>query len=219
MGVLSRLSNIVTANLHSLLDRAENLEAMLDLAIRDMDAGLARARRATAAAIAGERLLRREADRHRALAVQWRDRAREALAVGDEAQARQALEPWQEHDVLASRLDAEHAEADQASAAARHVLRSLESRLAEARRRRQMLVVRYRTAEVRIEVQRRLAGADAGRFLEFEERLRRRAEECVAEAELCEFGRAPIVDGDRQRAIDREFETLSRETAAASEIS
>jgi phage shock protein A len=208
MGVLSRLSNIVTANLHGLLDRAENLEAMLDLAIRDMEAGLARARRATAAAIAGERLLRREADRHRALAIQWRDRAREALAAGDEARARQALEPWQEHDVLASRLDAEHADADQASTAARGVLLGLESRLSEARRRRQTLVVRYRTAEVRMEVQRRLAGADATRFLELEDRLRRRTEECVAEAELCEASPIRRVDVDRQGAIDREFETL-----------
>jgi phage shock protein A len=218
MGVLSRLSNLVTANMHALLDRAENLEVLLDQAVRDMEAGLARARQAAAVAIAAERRLRREADRNRDLAKEWRDRAREALTTGDETLARQALDRWHLHDVSASGLDAEHVEAAQASQEARSALHGLETRLSEARRRERMLLVRHRTAQVRLTVQRQLdAGAAHGRLLGLEERLGRRTDEWIAEAELCALGRieAEFLDRDRQQAIDRELETLRREGNAA----
>jgi phage shock protein A len=223
MGVLSRLSNLVTANLHALLDRAENLEVLLDQAVRDLEAGLSRARQATAVAIAAERRLQREADRHRSLATEWRDRAREALAAGNETLARQALDRWHEHDVTSTDLDAEHAEAAQACESARSALRGLESRLSEARRRERLLLVRHRTAQVRLTVQRQLDAGDAdavhGRLLGLEERLGRRTDEWIAEAELCDVGRieTEFLDRDRQQAIDRELEALSRERTATSE--
>ena len=42
MGIFSRVSDIITANLNSLLDRAENPEAMLAQVIREMADGRCR---------------------------------------------------------------------------------------------------------------------------------------------------------------------------------
>ena len=78
MSVFSRVSDIVVANIHALLDRADS-EALLAQVIREMEAGLAEARRSAAVAVAAERRLVRERDQHRAAADHWKGRAKEAL--------------------------------------------------------------------------------------------------------------------------------------------
>src|SRR5258708_27862742 len=101
MGVFSRISDLLTANLNALLDRAENLEVMLEQMIREMEESHARARRYAAAAIAAESRLRRDRDDNRGQAEQWKARAREALAAGREELARRALARQQRHAGLA----------------------------------------------------------------------------------------------------------------------
>src|SRR5947209_9473243 len=106
MSVFSRVSDIVVANIHALLDRADS-EALLAQVIREMEAGLAEARRAAAVAVAAERRLGRERDRHRAAADHWKGRAKEALAAGRVDLARRALAERIEHDTVAADLDAQ----------------------------------------------------------------------------------------------------------------
>src|SRR5205809_896292 len=55
MSIFSRLSDIVASNLNALLDRVENPEALLVQVIREMEEGLAAARRYAALAIAAAR--------------------------------------------------------------------------------------------------------------------------------------------------------------------
>ena len=125
MGVISRVSDIVAANLNALLDRAEDPEAMLAQVIRDMEAGLARARRSAAVAVADERRLGRERDEHRLEAEHWKSRAKEALAAGREDLARRALARKLEHDGMTRDLEEQHAEASlTGESAARHCKRS-----------------------------------------------------------------------------------------------
>src|SRR3954464_5807968 len=91
MGIFSRVSDIITANLNALLDRAEDPEAMLAQVIREMEDRLARARRFAAVAIAAEWRLRREWEEHRGQVEYWTGRAQEALAAGREDLARRAV--------------------------------------------------------------------------------------------------------------------------------
>jgi phage shock protein A len=219
MGIFSRMSDIITANLNALLDRAEDPEAMLAQVIREMEDSLARARRCAAAAIAAECWLRRERDDHRVRAEHWTGRAREALAAGREDLARRALARRQEHDALARSLEEQHTEAVQTGHHARTALRALEARLAEATRKRLTLLARHRTAQVRVEVHRHLGGgranfgASQARFDRLEDSLSRCADELAAEADLHDLAglEAEFADLERQRAIDRELEALKRE--------
>ena len=129
MSIFSRVSDILTANLNALLDRAEDPEALLAQVIRAMEGSLARARRSAAVAIAAERRLRGERDDNRARADRWKGRAREALAAGREDLARRALARKQEHDALARSLEEQRAGAVQTGASARTALQALEARL------------------------------------------------------------------------------------------
>jgi phage shock protein A len=221
MGIVSRVSDIITANLNALLDRAEDPEALLAQVVREMEDGLARALRCAAVAIAAERRLRRERDDHRARADHWKGRAGEALAAGREDLARRALARKHEHDALARGLEEEHAEAGQTERSARTALHALEARLAEALRRQRALLARHRAALVRVEVRRQFGdgradfGASLARFDRLEDQLERRADELAAEADLHDPTglEAEFTDLERQRAIDRELEALKCERA------
>jgi phage shock protein A len=219
MGIFSRVSDIITANLNVLLDRAEDPEAMLAQVICEMEDGLARARRYAAVAIAAERRLRRERDDNRVRADHWKGRARDALVAGREELARRALARKQEHDALTRSLEEQHAEAVRTGESARTALQALEARLAEARRKQRTLVARHRVAQVRAEVHRQLGagradfGASLARFDRLEDTLSRCADELDAEADLHDLAglEADFTDLERQRAIDRELEALKGE--------
>jgi phage shock protein A len=219
MGIFSRVSDILTANLNALLDRAEDPAGMLAHVIRTMEDSLARARRSAAAAIAAERRLRREQDDNRDQAEHWKARAREALAAGREDLARRALARKQEHDALARSLAEQHAEAVQTGQAARTALQALEARLAEARNKQRTLLARHRAAQVRVETYRQLGtgrtdfGVSLARLDRLEDRLSRCADELDAEADLLDLTglEADFTDLERQRIVDRELEALKRE--------
>jgi len=221
MGIFTRVSDIITANLNSLLDRAENPEAMLAQVIREMSDGLTRARRYAAVAIAAERRLRRERDDNRLQTEHWKARAGDALAANREDLARRALAHKQEHDALATCLEQQLAEAAQTAESARTALRALEARLAEAQQKQRMLLARHRMAQVRVEVHRQLGAGHSGRatsqaqFDRWEDRLGRCTDELAAEADLHDAAglEAEFADLDRQRAIERELEALKRERA------
>ncbi len=216
MGIFTRVSDIITANLNALLDRAENPEAMLAQIIREMADGLSRARPYAAVAIAAERRLRRDRDDNRLQAEHWKGRAAEALASGREDLARRAIERKQEHDAIARTLDEQYTDAAQTAESARTALRALEARLAEARQKQRTLIARHRTAEVRVEVHRHLGAGRAGfatsqtRFDRWEDRLTRATDELAAEADLQDTAalEAEFAALDRQLAIERELESL-----------
>src|SRR4051812_32432147 len=139
MGVFSRLSDLVVANVYALLDLAEDPERMLSQVIREMEAGLAVARRHAAVAIAAERRLARELEQHRAAAEHWQGKAGEALTAGREALARQALARKLEHEDLVRGLAVQQAAVTQTGERLRSALRALDNRLADARRRQALL--------------------------------------------------------------------------------
>ena len=219
MSLFSRISDILSANLNALLDRAENPEVMLNQLIREMEDCLVRARRYAAVAIAAEIRLRRDRDDNHALGEQWKSRAREALVAGREELARQALARKQEHEALARGLEHEHSEALRVGQSARTTLEALGARLTEARRKQQVLIARHRIAQVRVEVYRYLGAgqsnfvASQARFDRLADRISERVDELAAEAELHDRTglEADFTDLERQRAIARELEALKHD--------
>jgi phage shock protein A len=221
MGIFSRMSDIITANLNALLDRAENPESMLAQVIREMEESVTRARRSAAVAIAAQRRLEREARHHHQQSEHWKERAREALVAGREELARRALARKHEHESLARGLDAQDADTARTSDAARTTLRALEARLAEARRKERTLLARRRTAQVRVEVQHHLRGGGADfaasqdRFDRLADRMLRGADELIAEAELDDGLDVELAEMEKERAVEQELAKLKHEAAGS----
>jgi len=189
MGVFKRLSDIISANIHHLLDRCEDPEKMCKQVVRELEVNLAQVRQAVVKAMAGERQLRHGLDQNRDIAAEWSQRAEQALGEGDEELARRALRQKVEHQRAAEHLQGEWEQAAAGAEELRSHLVILEQKLREARRYRDLLIARQRAAEAK----RRVAHSQV-ELTSFEERfgqLGRMAEvvqrlelEVAAEADL-----------------------------------
>ena len=73
--ILGRVTNLLRANIHAMLDEAEDPETMLNQLVRDFEASIADARKATGETIAGVRLQEAAQADDQAAITQWQDRA------------------------------------------------------------------------------------------------------------------------------------------------
>lgn len=91
MGIFDRMGKVISSNMNSLLDKAEDDAKLLELNLEEMAAQLKRGRQDVVAAVAAEKQLRKKADDLEAEVATWEKRAELALKSGDEALAREAL--------------------------------------------------------------------------------------------------------------------------------
>lgn len=145
--LFKRISDVLTANLNDLVDRVEDPERMIKQLIREMEENISSAREGVIDAMASEKQLAKELENQRRLATECQERARRALAGGNEALAREALLRKKEHDGLVESLQASWESARRTSERLKAQLKALESKLEEARLKKGSLVARQRAAQ------------------------------------------------------------------------
>ncbi|RYZ58175.1 MAG: PspA/IM30 family protein, partial [Proteobacteria bacterium] len=91
MGIFDRMGKVISSNMNSLLDKAEDDGKLLELNLEEMAAQLKRGRQDVVQAVAAEKQLRKKADDLEAEVATWEKRAELALKGGDEELAREAL--------------------------------------------------------------------------------------------------------------------------------
>ncbi len=212
MGIFSRLSDIINANLNALLDRAEDPEKMIRLMIQEMEDTLVEVRSDAARAIADQKDIRRRLERLERLEGEWRRKAELALAKGREDLARGALMEKAKVREMIEHLT--HESEQLAEALARHEddILKLEAKLREARAKKAALQARHKTAVNRLKVQRNLHDRrldDA--FARFEQ-VERRIDRLEGEAEALEMGR------EEGRTLEEEFRALEVEETIEQEL-
>ncbi len=90
--ILKRFSDIMSANINALLDKAEDPEKMVDQYIRDIEEDLGKVKAETAAVMAAETKAKRELDECTADVAKMQKYAEKALLAGNENDARAFLE-------------------------------------------------------------------------------------------------------------------------------
>lgn len=91
MGVFNRVKDIVTANINSLLDKAEDPSKMLRLMIQEMEDTIVDLKSSCAAQLAEKKTAQRQLDEAESKTSLWTDRATLALEKGREDLAKEAL--------------------------------------------------------------------------------------------------------------------------------
>ena len=91
MGIFDRMGKVISSNVNSLLDKAEDQKKLLELTIEEMDEQLKRAQQEVIAAVAADKQLKKKGEDLAADQERWDKRAELALKSGDEALAREAL--------------------------------------------------------------------------------------------------------------------------------
>lgn len=145
MSYFSRLTDIVTCNLTSLLKNAEDPAKEIEQIIAEMNEGLAGVHRSVKSATGNQEAIEGELREHREQISQWVEAAKQALAAGDEVEARNSLVRKQEIEDLMAGLEQQH---QAALATCKHLtttLHALEARLSEAKRKQRELTDPGRT--------------------------------------------------------------------------
>ncbi|MFK7820185.1 MAG: PspA/IM30 family protein [Planctomycetaceae bacterium] len=137
MSYFSRLTDIVTCNLSEILKTADDPAAAIADVISEMEEGLSGCERCVHRAERAASDLRGELDEYAGQIGDWMDKAKTALASGDENAARQALLRKKEVEDLLAGLEREHKAAVATHDSLKTTLRALEARISEARRRAQ----------------------------------------------------------------------------------
>lgn len=210
MGFLQRLWRIIKANLNSLLQKTEDPEKILEQAVSDMQEDLVKLRQAVAQAIASQKRTERQANQAKNTAEEWKKRAQLALEKGNEELAREALTRRQNYqqtaDTLGEQLDQQNQVIDKLKAD----MRKLESKISEAKNKKDMYIARARSAEATQRVSEFMQGVNTGSSLSAFEQMEERVTEMEATAEASsEMG---------QDDIEQQFASLEQGGSVDAEL-
>src|SRR5512146_764839 len=188
MGIFDRLSAMIRSNINDLITRAENPEKMLNQLILDMKGQLAKAKQQVASAIADEKKLQADAEAMKKQAEDWERRAMLAVQENRDDLAKQALVRYNETLQGAQQLHDTWVKHKAETESLKGSLRSLNDKIEEAKRKKNILIARARRAEAQQRIQETMSGmSDKSAFESFErmqEKIEGQERKAIAAAEL-----------------------------------
>lgn len=153
MGLFDRISRLVRANLNDVVNKAEDPEKILEQSIMDMQEDLVQLRQAVAQTIATQKRSEQQYNQAQSQANQWQQRAQLALQKGDENLAREALGRKKGYAETAAtikvQLDGQTGQVD----GLKRNLVQLESKISEAKTKKNMLKARLQSAKAQEKLQ------------------------------------------------------------------
>ena len=190
MGIFDRLGTMIRSNINDLISRAENPEKMLNQLVLDMRSQLAKAKQQVAAAIADEKRLQAQAEQEKKLADDWEKRAMLAVQEGRDDLAKQALLRHAEHMQNAQQLEETWRKHAAETESLKNSLRTLNDKIEEAKRKKNILIARQRRAEAQQRIHETMSSmSDKSAFETFErmsERIEQNERKALANVELSE---------------------------------
>jgi len=213
MGIFSRLTDIVNANLNSLLDKAEDPPKMVRLIIQEMEEGLVRERSNLARYLADKKELRRQQERNQHQLQDWQSKAELALQKGRDDLARAALIEKGKQQQLVDALSQEFTAVEEGIAKLTAEIELLEAKLEDARGRQKAMLLRSAAAQSRLNVQQHGQRATPHSIMEKFDRMERKIEEMESKADVYH----PNPNLQQQFAELEADDAISRELAAMKE--
>lgn len=209
MGIFSRLSDIINANINSLLDKAEDPEKMIRMVIQEMEETLVEVRSTTAKIIADKKELVRRNEKLARQAQDWEQKAELALSKQREDLAKAALlEKAQVNEVIVLVKDDMH-KLDESLDKLGREIEQLQAKLNDARARQKAMLMRHTATQSRHTVNRKLYDSNIDQALHRFEHFERRIESMESEIEANTMGK---------KGIAAEFEALEKEGRIEQEL-
>lgn len=210
MGIFSRLSDIVNANLNALLDRAEDPEKMAKLMIQEMEDTLVEVRSAAVKNISEKKEIQRRLEQLASAETDWAQKAEFAISKGRDDLAKGALLAKRKLAESATALQSELKAVEDALARHDEDLARLQSKLQEAKAKQKALLIRLNAAQKRVQVRRTLADGRVDDALARYDTLHQKIDELE--------GRAEVYDMGQGKTLEQEFANLEAETGLDAEL-
>jgi phage shock protein A len=183
MGVFARIAALIKSNINDLIHRSEDPEKMLNQVVIDMTTQLGEAKQQVAASIADEKRLMKLSEQEKLNAAEWERRAMLAVRAGDDALAKEALGRKKEHEALATSYEEQWQKQKTAVDQLKLALRALNSKIEEAKRKKNLLIARKKRAEAQQKIQETMSGLRNASAFETFDRMAEKVDRMEAEAE------------------------------------
>ena len=189
MGVFSRFSDIINANINTVLEKAEDPEKIIRLMVQEMEDTLVEIRSAAAKCIAD----RKETGRHiqylEREKKEWARRAELAIRRDREDLARAALSEKQAIEDKTASLNEELNILDSQLEKFNSDITQLQSKLTDAKTRQRSIVIRHKTATSQLSARQHIHSDRIDEMLFRFENAERRIDRVESESESLSMGR------------------------------
>jgi len=220
MGIFSRMTDIINANLNAMLDKAEDPEKMVRLIIQEMEDTLVEVRSTSVRTLARKKELQRHIAHQQGELAEWQRKAELALSKGREDLARAALaakaraaEAVADHEKELQHIADEIVKLDEDTG-------KLKAKLTDAKQRQKAIILRAQSADSRLKVKRQIHdGRMDNAMLKFEQ-YEAKIDSVEAQLESYELGqtrslRDQFAQLERNEKLDAELEQLKARVGAA----
>jgi phage shock protein A len=183
MGIFSRLGTLIKSNLNDLISKAEDPQKMLNQIVLEMQNQLVEAKKQVAVSIADEKRLKKQWDEHVELSKEWERKAMLAVRQGEDGLAKEALLRKSEHDNMQGEFSKQWQLQKDAVEKLKDQLRTLNDKIEEAKRKKNILIARQKRAEAQKAIQDTMRGlSDSSAFDTFD-RMSQKVDQIEAESE------------------------------------
>ncbi|MBB6543457.1 phage shock protein PspA [Thalassotalea piscium] len=208
--MFTRFTDIINANINSMLDKAEHPEKMIKLIITEMEETLVEVRSTAAKHIAEKKSLLRQIRVLETSAANWQEKAERAVSKARDDLAKAALAA--KHKALSEieLLTAELQALEEFLMSVQDDGQSIQDKLTEAKRRQEALILRQQSAQVRLKVREQENVYNIDEAMNKFERYQQKIDRVEAELEA--------YDLTRNNDLDSQFKALEEDESVEKEL-
>ena len=223
MNVFRRMSDIISSNVNSALDKMEDPKKMINLMIDKMEETSVSIRASIAEKLAAITTLERQIRQAEDAAGRWAKRAKLALKKENDELAREAVIEKRKLEEQISVLNESRSTISSITASLKEQLDQVNAKLAEMKAKRDDLVSRANAAKEKIRNNETLRESESADFARKFEELQARIERWEAEAKVSgksaaqKTVRETFEEMETDAAVEAELEKLKKELSGGSE--
>ena len=210
MGIFSRFSDIVNANINAVLEKAEDPEKIIRLMIQEMEDTLVEIRSAAAKCIADRKELGRHIEHLEREHEEWARRAELAVRRDREDLARAALAEKQAISDRVEHMKVEMGNLEGQLDKFNADITQLQAKLNDAKTRQRSIVIRHKTATSQLSARKHIHSDKLDALLYRIEPAEQRIDRVESEAEAIDMGRG--------KTLAEEFEGLEDNDRVEAEL-
>ncbi len=222
MGMFSRFSDIINANINAVLEKAEDPEKIIRLMIQEMEDTLVEIRSAAAKCIADRKELGRHIEHLEREKSEWAHRAELAVRREREDLARAALAEKQAIGDRTDQMKLEYENLDGQLEKFNSDITQLQGKLNDAKTRQRSIVIRHKTASSQLSARKHIHDDRIEEMLYRFETAEQRIDRVESEAEAINMGRGKnladeIADLEQDDRVEAELADLKSKVGESDE--
>ncbi len=216
MGIISRFTTIMKANINDLLDRCENPAKMVDQTLRELNESLAEVKKETAGIMAEEQRCKRNYDAVLAEIDKWTNYAKKAIEAGNDDDAREFLAKKQQVESALADAKQTYDIAAENAGKMRQMHDKLVSDISILESRREMIKAKVAVAKTQAKVNEVTSRTNVNGTIAAFERMEAKADRMLDSANaMAELNAAPV---DTASALAKKYDSGTVSSSVDTEL-